>query len=147
MRLALICSSGGHLLELYYLKDFWKDYDRFWVTFPTSDAMSLLSSEKKHWAYYPTNKNIKNLIRNFFLAIKILRAERPDFLASTGAGVSVPFIYAAKILGIKTVYVESFARIRDISLSGKLVYPIVNHFIVRWPELAAKYKKAEFLET
>jgi len=146
MKLALVCSSGGHLLQLYCLKNFWQDYERFWVTFSTSDASSLLSGEKKFWAYHPTNRNIKNLFKNFFLAFRILRAERPDALISTGAGVAVPFIYAARLLGIKTVYIESFTRINDISLSGKLVYLVAGHFIVRWPELAARYSRAKFLE-
>lgn len=135
------------MLELYYLKGFWSKHEHFWVTFSTPDASSLLAGEKKYWAYYPTNRSIKNLIKNLFLAIKILHSEKPDFLISTGAGVSVPFIYIAKMFGIKTVYVESFARIYDMSLSGKLVYPIADHFIARWPELAAKYRKAKFLET
>ena len=96
------------------------------------------------WAFAPTNRNLKNLIRNAWLAYKILKEEGPDCVISTGVGVSVPFIYIAWALGIQTIYVESLTRIKDLPLSGRLVYPIVDHIYVQWPEFAEKYGKAQF---
>jgi len=40
MKICLVGSSGGHLTHLYMLKPFWKDKDRFWVTFDKEDGMS-----------------------------------------------------------------------------------------------------------
>ena len=75
-KLALIASSGGHLYQLTTLKEFWGNKEHFWVSFPTEDAKYLLMEEKVYWAYSPTNRNIKNLIRNFFLALKTLKEEK-----------------------------------------------------------------------
>ncbi len=144
MKLCLVCSSGGHFLQLNYLKELWADYDRFWVSFPHSDTTCLIENEKKYWAHHPTNRNIKNLAKNLLLAYKILRKEKPDAIISTGAGVAVPFIYLGRLLNINTIYVESLARVESLSLSGKLVYPVVRHFLVQWPQLANKYKKAVY---
>ena len=72
IKLCLVGSSGGHLNHLYLLKPFWQDKDRLWVTFDKEDARSILSNEKCHYCYYPTNRNIKNLIKNTFLALRIL---------------------------------------------------------------------------
>jgi len=85
-----------------------------------------------------------NLFRNTFLAFKVLRKEKPDLVISTGAGVAVPFIYAAKFFGMKTIYIESLTRVKDLSLAGKLIYPVVDHIFVQWQELANKYRKADF---
>ena len=63
---------------------------------------------------------------------------------STGAGVCVPFIIAGRFLGIKTLYLESITRNEELSLSARLVYPFVDKLLVQWPDLAKKYKKAEF---
>ena len=79
LKVCLVGSSGGHLTHLYMLKPFWKDKERFWVTFDKEDANSLLEGENVYHCYFPTNRNIKNLIRNTFLAIKVLRKEKPDF--------------------------------------------------------------------
>lgn len=44
----------------------------------------------------------------------------------------------------RMVYVESFARVKDLSLSGKLVYPFVDRFLVQWEGLREKWPKAEY---
>ena len=142
MKVCLVGSSGGHLAHLYMLKDFWKDKDRFWVTFDKEDARSILKNEKVISCYYPTNRNIKNLIKNTFLAIRILLKEKPDLIISSGAAVAVPFFYIGKILGAKLIYIEVFDRIDKPTVTGKLVYTIADKFIVQWEEQKKVYPKA-----
>ena len=64
LKICLVGSSGGHLTHLYMLKPFWKDKNRFWVTFDKEDARSLLEGEKMYPCYYPTNRSLKALIKN-----------------------------------------------------------------------------------
>ena len=124
------------------LKPFWDNKNRFWVTFDKEDARSLLQDEKFYSCYYPTNRNIKNLIKNTYLAIKILKKERPDLIISSGAAVAVPFFYIGKLLGSKLIYIEVFDRIDKPTMTGKLVYPVVDKFIVEWEEMKQVYPKA-----
>jgi len=144
-KLCLVCSSGGHLKQLYLLKPFWQKYNRFWVTFSKIDAISLLKDEKVYFAYYPTNRNFKNLIKNTFLALKILRKEKPDLIISNGAGVAVPFFYIGKIIGAKLIYIEVYDRIDLPTLTGKLVYPICDKFILQWPQQKKFYSKGIYI--
>ena len=141
-KLCLVGSSGGHLTHLYMLKPFWQGEERFWITFDKEDARSLLKDETMYPCYYPTNRNLKNLIRNTFLAWKFLRKERPDLIISSGAAVAVPFFYLGKLFGAKLVYIEVFDRIDKPTMTGKLVYPIVDKFIVQWEEMKKVYPKA-----
>lgn len=145
MRVCLVTSSGGHLLQLYKLRKWWSKHERFWVTFKKEDATSVLENEKVYWAYYPTNRNFKNLIRNTFLATKILLRERPDIIISTGAGVAVPFFYLGRILGCTLIYIEVYDRIDSPTLTGKIVYPITQHFFLQWPDQKRFYPKGEVL--
>lgn len=145
MKICLVCSSGGHLYQLYVLEKWWRKYERFWVTFKKEDALSLLSQEKKYWAYFPTNRNLKNLIKNTFLAIKILLKERPDIIISDGAGVAIPFFYIGKILGAKLIFIEVYDRIESPTITGKVVYPITDYFILQWEEQRIFYKKGIYL--
>lgn len=142
MKVCLVGSSGGHLTHLYLLKPFWKDRERFWVTFDKEDARSILENEIFYPCYYPTNRNLKNLIKNTILAFEILRKERPDIIVSSGAAVAVPFFYLGKIFGAKTVYIEVFDRIDAPTMTGKLVYPVTDRFIVQWEEMKKVYPKA-----
>lgn len=142
MKIALVGSSGGHLTHLYLLKKFWENEDRFWVTFDKTDAKSILKEERFYSCYYPTNRNVKNTIKNTILAFKILRKEKPDLIISSGAAVAVPFFWLGKLFGAKTVYIEIFDRIDKPTLTGKLVYPVTDKFIVQWEELKKVYPKA-----
>ena len=142
LKVCLVGSSGGHLTHLYMLKPFWSEHDRFWVTFDKEDARSILEGEKIYHCYFPTNRNLKNLIKNTFLAFKVLRKENPDILISSGAAVAVPFFYLAKLRGKKLIYIEVYDRIDKPTITGKLVYPIVDKFIVQWEEQKKVYPKA-----
>lgn len=142
MKICLVGSSGGHLTHLYMLKPFWENKERFWVTFDKEDARSLLKDEKVYGCYFPTNRNIKNLIRNMGVAWKVLGREKPDLLISSGAAVAVPFFYLGKLMGKKLIYIEVYDRIDKPTLTGRLVYPIVDCFIVQWEEQKKVYKKA-----
>lgn len=142
MKVGLVGSSGGHLTHLYMLKPFWENKERFWVTFDKEDARSILQKERVYPCYYPTNRNLKNLIRNTKVAWKVLRKEKPDLLISSGAAVAVPFFYLAKLMGKKLIYIEVYDRIDKPTMTGKLVYPIVDCFIVQWEEQKKVYKKA-----
>ena len=142
LKVCLVGSSGGHLTHLYMLKPFWKNKKRFWVTFDKKDAQSILKDEKKYFCYYPTNRNVINLIKNTFLAIKVLKKEKPDLIISSGAAVAVPFFYIGKLMGAKTVYIEVFDRIDKSTLTGKLVYPVTDKFIVQWEEMKKVYPKS-----
>lgn len=143
MKICLVCSSGGHLSQITSLKTWWLKYNRFWVTFNKEDANSLLRGEKVYYAFYPTNRNLLNLLRNTILALKILIKEKPDLLFSTGAGVAIPFFYLAKFFGAKLIYLEVYDRIDGKTLTGMAVYPIVDKFLIQWEEQKKFYPKAE----
>jgi len=76
---------------------------------------------------------------------------RPGVIICNGPGTCVLLCYAAfalRLLGVcqpVIVFVESFCRVSSLSLSGKLLYPIADKFVVQWPALADKYGKAEYL--
>lgn len=142
MKICMVCSSGGHLTHMYMLKPFWENKKRFWVTFDKEDAKSILKDEKKYPCYYPTNRNLINLIRNTVVAWKVLRKEKPDLIISSGAAISVPFFYLGKLMGAKLIYIEVYDRIDHSTMSGKMVYPICDKFIVQWEEMKKIYPKA-----
>ena len=134
LRVLIVCSSGGHLMWLYNLKPWWERQERLWVTFDKQDARSLLAGEEIVWAFHPTTRNVRNLIRNFGLAWRTTRRYRPDLVLSSGAGVAFPFFLVARLLRIKTVYIEAYERIDMPSLTARLCYPISDLFLLQWED-------------
>jgi beta-1,4-N-acetylglucosaminyltransferase len=142
--LLLVCSTGGHLLQLVALQESWLRFTRAWVTFDKSDARSLLAAERVFYAYGPTNRNVKNMIRNLAVAWRVVGKVQPRVVVTTGAGVAVPFAWVARLRGAKVVYVESLARIEGPSLTYRLISPIASRRYVQWPELAETLPRARF---
>lgn len=138
-RVLLVCSSGGHLVQLAQLRPWWESRSRSWVTFPGKDTESLLEGETVYTAHHPTTRNLPNAMRNVFLAISLLRDIRPDAVVSTGAGVAFPFFLVAKLLRIRTVYLEVFDRVDLPTLTGRLCYPISDLFLLQWEEQVRNY--------
>jgi UDP-N-acetylglucosamine:LPS N-acetylglucosamine transferase len=136
--LLLVCSSGGHLLELLALEDAWRDLDRTWVSFDRGDTRYLLRNERVIFAHSPTNRHIGNLLRNLKLAWKVVRQIRPRALITTGAGVAVPFVWVARFFGVRTIFVESLTRIDGPSLSLRLIRPALSRTYVQWPDLTSR---------
>jgi beta-1,4-N-acetylglucosaminyltransferase len=84
-------------------------------------------------------------------------ADLPDLIITNGPATAVIIILASLILRFfdvrgansrgkcKTIYVESFARVKGLSLSGKILSRVVDRFLVQWAELEGKGGgKAEF---
>lgn len=132
--LLLVCSPGGHLMQMMALRPAWDSMQRTWVTLDAPDTRALLSLEARIFAHGPTNRSISNLVRNTLLALRVMRRERPSAILSTGAALTVPFFIVGKIYGARLVYVESLTRTHSPSLSGRLAYPLSDDFFVQWPE-------------
>ena len=144
-RLMFVGSSGGHLAQMLGMRAWWAEHERSWVTFDTPDALSALEGEKTYLAYHPTTRNPYNALRNLVLSVKVLRAERPDVVVSTGAGVAFPFFITARLLRIPTVYVEVYDRIDTRTLTGRLCRPLSSLFCVQWEEQLASYPDAHVI--
>jgi beta-1,4-N-acetylglucosaminyltransferase len=73
-----------------------------------------------------------------------------DVLIVNGPGTCVVLVLVSwirRVLGLrhtKIIYVESFARVKSLSLSGKLVRPFVDTFVVQWPEAGSRGKNVEY---
>jgi UDP-N-acetylglucosamine:LPS N-acetylglucosamine transferase len=147
VKVALVCSSGGHLAQLLRLRPWWARHERLWVTFDTPDALAHLADEHVVWAHHPTTRNLANAVRNLLLAWETLRRERPDVVVSDGAGVAFPFFLIAKALGIRTAYIEVYDRIDSRTLTGRLCRPLADLFCVQWEEQRARYPRATLIGT
>jgi beta-1,4-N-acetylglucosaminyltransferase len=139
----LVCSSGGHLAQLERLRPWWTEHERVWVTFDTPEVASVLRGERVVFAHHPTTRNVPNAIRNLALGWRTLRRERPDVVVSDGAGVAVPFFVAARLLGIRTVFIEVVDRPTTRTLTGRLIYPLTDLFCVQHEEQRRLYPRAQ----
>lgn len=145
MRVLIVCSAGGHLSQAYALKPWWQQHERKWITFDSENAKSLLAGEDIEFGFSPTTRNIPNLLRNSKMARRVMKEYRPDLVFSTGAGIAVPYFYLARKSGAHTAYLEVIDRIDSATLTGRLVYPVTDRFLVQWRDQLQFYPDAELV--
>ncbi len=143
MKVCLAGSSGGHLSQLLQLKDVYSRRDHFFLTFKRQMSDELAKKEKVRFVTDP-EKNPLKLVKNMLESLAIFFEEKPDVVIANGGGVVVPFCIISKIFGKKIIFIESFSRVSEPSLSGRIVYPLSNQFIVQWRSLLRHYKKAKY---
>lgn len=143
--LLLVCSSGGHVLELLWLRKAWTPFSRAWVTLDSDDTRSLLRNEEIFFARGPTERSAVNFLRNLLIAWRIIGRLRPAVIVSTGAAIAVPFAWVGRLRGTRVVYVESLTRIDAPSLTGRLVRPVADRVYVQWPQLTATLPGSRFV--
>lgn len=116
-------------------------HKRFFMTFARKQSEEALKNEKVYFIIDPKRDPMK-LITNFRQSLSILKKENPDVILSTGAAAAVPSCFAAKMLGKKLIFVETLAAVNKPSLSGRVIYPISDLFVIQWRGLKKYYNKA-----
>lgn len=117
-------------------------YEVVIATFDKPDAHAKLEDYKRYWLHWPTNRSIKNLLKNTVLAFRVIGKERPHLIVSTGAAAAVPFFFVGKFLGRSTnVFIECIDRISMPTLTAKLVRPVTDLYICQWETQLSDYKK------
>lgn len=144
MKICLVCSHGGHLTETMQILEAFEGHRIFFATYHSARDGDVREIAP---AYFTNNigTNPLRMLLACFWALGILLREKPQVVLSLGAEIALPFLYLAKVLRMRTIYIESWCRVEDLSLTGKLVRPITDVFLVQWPQmLAVAGPKARF---
>ena len=142
-----ISSTGGHLSEMLELSDLFKYYETTIVTEKTksnlylkdkySSVYYLVYGTKSHTFTY-VFKFIYNFFKSFYQYFKI----RPDVIITTGTHTAVSMCYIGKLFRSKIIFIETLANRTTKTMSGTMVYPIADYFIVQWKSMLKLYPKA-----
>jgi len=150
-KIILICSNGGHLAQILELQELFVKYDYLLVT---EEAPSTLPLKEKYNIQFlkarskgkKRNLNfLSTIIFNFFISIKLLIKHYPKAIITTGSHTAIPMCFLGKLVGVKIVWILSFARVDSKAFSADIVYPFADKFIVQWPEAQKYYKKSIYL--
>lgn len=145
-KVLFISSVGGHLTQLLQLGPLFQEYDYHMVTEKSEITLKMKDHYKMSYLVYGARnypfryifKFSYNIIKSFCIFFKV----KPDVIVTTGAHTSVPMCYIAKLFGKKVVFIESFAKSQSKTISGRIVYPIADLFIVQWESMLELYPKA-----
>lgn len=149
-RVLFISSTGGHLKELLQLKKLFNKYDSYLITEKTDSTKKLKNEYKEKMGYmvFGTKDHMLTypfkLLANCFISLYYFIKIRPKYIVTTGTHTAGPICYLGKIFGSKVIYIETMANISKKTITGKLIYPIADLFIVQWKSMLKLYPNAVY---
>lgn len=136
-RILAIASGGGHWIELLRLRPAFEGMDVAYVSMFENYREVVAGSR-----YYtvPDAHRFDKLafVKVFLRAIPIMLRERPHAIVTTGSAPMLTFLLLARVMGAKTLWIDSIAQAEEMSSSGKLAKKLAHQVIVQWPEVARR---------
>lgn len=136
MKILAVASDGGHWVELLRItRPLEKDFTLCYAGTHRNQASSV-SGNVFHKISDFSRTDCYKLVAVFFQAARIMIKEKPDVVISTGAAPGGVTILVAALLRKKTVWIDSIANVRRLSLSGRIASFFVSRVYTQWKELA-----------
>ncbi|MFN8436182.1 MAG: glycosyltransferase [Cytophagales bacterium] len=130
-----IASVGGHWIQLLRLRPAFEGADLEFMSTKESFA-SMVQGHVFHAVPDASRWNKLKLIWSFLKIFNVIRKTKPDVIITTGAAPGVMGLFAGKLLGSKTIWVDSIANVEKLSMSGVLATKFADKVYTQWPDLA-----------
>ena len=153
-KVLLVCSPGGHLAEILTVARELSDKHECILCMSRFPAVRGVKLDEVARIYYvPVCLGLQmpfgimlSMFFGLFTFLRLFLKERPDCVISTGAIEAVPaFLINRLFFRRPALYLESLARVRTRSLTGRLVKPLATRIFAQWPEVVAQYgPRAEY---
>ncbi len=134
-KILAIASGGGHWIQLMRLTRAF-DGGRLYLS-STYDRVTGVPEHEGYFSVPDANANEKG--RMILLGLKVLFVTlrlRPDVVVTTGAAPGFYAVLFGKLLGAKTIWIDSIANAEQFSLAGLKARRWADHWCSQWPEVA-----------
>lgn len=143
-RVLAIASGGGHWIQLLRLRPAWSGCD---VTYANTahgfheelkqEAEARGDSPPKYVVLTQANRWNKLQLAWLVMQILVLIIRlRPYYIVSTGAAHGYFAIRIGKLLGCRTIWIDSIANADELSMSGTMAGSYADVWLTQWPHLA-----------
>lgn len=143
-RVLAVASGGGHWVQLCRLVPAW---DGCAITYVTTDPglrTGIEATTKARGQPRPgfhvvleANRWEKlRLVRSLLQMVMILLRTRPDVVITTGAAPGYFALRLGRLMGARTIWIDSIANADELSLSGKMAGKYCDLWLTQWEHLA-----------
>lgn len=140
-----VSSGGGHWVQMQHLAPAFEGAEVHYAT--TDRSASAFTGLSRVHTYPDANKSTP--FRLFLCLMRlawVVLTVRPDVVISTGAAGGYLAIKLARALGARTMFIDSIANARELSVSARLSLGVADRVLSQWPNVAqstgAEYRGA-----
>jgi len=130
-----IASGGGHWVQLCRLRPLLDELDVRYVSVDRSYANEV-GADRLYLVRDASRWTKLGLVVQALQMLWIIIRLRPDAVLSTGAAPGLFGLLFGKMLGARTIWLDSLANVEEVSLSGRLARRFADLWLTQWPHLA-----------
>lgn len=135
-RLLAIASGGGHWVQLRRMLPAFEGFDVAFVS--TFDHYVTQVAGHRYYVVPNASRfDLKGFFPGAWRALRILMKERPDAIITTGSAPMLIFLMLGRLMGARTLWVDSLANPERMSSSGRIARRLAHQTVSQWPEVAA----------
>ncbi|UPK29782.1 UDP-N-acetylglucosamine--LPS N-acetylglucosamine transferase [Bradyrhizobium sp. 195] len=134
-KLLAVSSGGGHWVQLLRIKEAFEGCEVVFVTVHESYRTQVpghkfyVVNDANRWTKIRLVKAAQGLAR-------IIWSERPDVVISTGAAPGYLALRLGRMMGARTIWLDSVANVEELSMSGFRIGRCADLWLTQWPHLA-----------
>ncbi len=153
LRILTTMVSGGMLWQARSVTDrLGDDHEYLLVTAPDdfSGIRFHFPDRKIHVVPFPSStalvrwyQKLSAPVTSLWHCARLVFRLRPDVVFCVGTCLAIPLFFWGRLIGAKTVFVESITRVTRMSMTGRLVlfFRLSDRFYVQWPQLGRAYRR------
>ncbi|MCP4743621.1 MAG: oligosaccharide biosynthesis protein Alg14 [Actinomycetales bacterium] len=134
-RILAVASSGGHWIQLRRMSPAFPVGETTWVSTSPGHRNEVLPDafrmvpDCNRWDKVAV---LKSALKMAWVVMRL----RPTHVVTTGAAPGYFAIFFSKLLGARTLWIDSVANAEELSMSGSKARGTANEVWSQWPELA-----------
>jgi UDP-N-acetylglucosamine:LPS N-acetylglucosamine transferase len=134
-RILAISSGGGHWVQLLRLRPAFEGHEVIFATVNRT-YQSQVRGNKFHLVMDGTRWSPVRLMVMALQVLWLLLRYRPRVVISTGAAPGYMAVRFGKMLGARTVWIDSIANVEQVSMSGRKAAAHADLCLTQWAHLA-----------
>ena len=143
-KLMVVASAGGHWVQLMRLRRAWRDLPVLYVSTEPGLAYIVNTMARDEGSPVPefravTDANLSDklrLLRQSAEVLGLLLWHRPDVIITTGAAPGYFALRFGKLMGARTIWIDSMANAEKLSRSGQEIGRHADLWLTQWQHLA-----------
>jgi len=135
-RVLLVSSTGGHWVQMRRLEPAFVGWDLYYACTDAGHLQSVPDPARFHFCPDASQWQKARLAWQAFTVARVLLRVRPRVVVSTGASVGLFALALAKLVGARTIWLDSIANVDELSLSGRLAGRLADLWLTQWEHLA-----------
>lgn len=142
-KIMAVASEGGHWIQLMRLRPAFESTEVVYVS--TNPGLAKAFSLKSFRTL--PDANLSKTLKLVWLLVKamlLILRERPTHVVTTGAAPGFAVLICGRLLGAKTVWIDSIANADELSTAGMKAGRFSDHWLTQWEHLADKYPGLEY---